>query len=322
MTDRIKDFATTHEAGVAFDVVRTRFNVELVMPKLGDAVIKSRFFELPSFKLWWASNSGPASITIPQNETTHVHFILRGRCSGVTGKHQFDVREGEAFVSSVGHAAHLDYHSDHEELVLIIPPATMERVFTSLCGFPPRCPIKFEPQITSSPRFGGFRDLVMMVSGRLDPAGTAWSDAALELLEIACVTELLFCGRHNLRHLLETASLAPELPHLIRVAEHFAEVNAARDIGIEEMANAAAVSVSTLSRAFLKYRGCTPTAFIKRTRLVHAKHLLESRAATTVVGVALRCGFTNPSRFGKDYQKMFGETPTETLRRLRAQPGA
>ena len=39
--------------------------------------------------------------------------------------------------------------------------------------------------------------------------------------------------------------------------------------------------------------------------------------ASTVVGVALRCGFANPSRFAQDYREAFGESPTETLRRRR-----
>lgn len=312
----------TEEAAVARDKMRDLFGLELLTPETEDFSSRTNRAELPNLQIYASASSKAVSILLPRSGATHVHFFLRGGCVMTSGEHRVEGNANQAFVCSDGLPVRLDYGADFEEVMLNVRRPVLDRTFASLTGFPPKCAIVFEPLLdTGNPRYSGFRDLVLLLAGRLDPSFSAWPQATLEQLETACVTSLLFCGRHNLSHLLDAQPGAADIPRHLRVAEHFAEVNADRDIGLEEMARASAISASTLNRSFLKYRGCSATAFIKRTRLARARALLESGAATTVAGVALRCGFSNSSRFGKDYRQAFGETPKQTLQRLRVQPG-
>lgn len=320
--DQFRLYATD-DLDMADKLGNQHFGVRLKTSKPGGFYSKVNRVALPKLSMFYSAGTAGTFVTMERTGKAHVHLMLRGRCTLTIEGHDIEVDEGEAFICSEGTTASISYATDYEKLALIIPPAVLERAFTKLTGFTPKCRIEFEPKLdTSDPRFAGFRDLLLMLAGRLDPALSAWPQATLEQLETACVTALVFLCRNNLSRLLDPTPCAADLPRHMRIAEHFAEINADRDISIGELAKVSAVSASTLTRTFLKHRGCTPTAFIKRTRLERAKALLESRSATTVVGVALRCGFSNPSRFGKDYQQVFGETPSDTLRRLRSQPDA
>jgi len=318
-TELLKDFSIlrTADPGAARRAIKDRFGFDLIAPDAPDFFARGSLVELSSISLFCAASSLPLRVQLPASDTTYVRLFLRGGCAITTGKSRVEAAEGEALVCSPGRAAQLDYSADHEQLVLIIPPATLDRAITKLTGIPSRLPIAFEPAIPpDDPRYAGFRDLMLLLAGGLDRAFSAWPQATLVHLEQALVGSLLFCSRHNLRRLLSPED-AGTVPAPVRIAEHYAELRCESEIAVEDMARAAAVSVSTLTRMFLKFRGMSPSAFIKRTKLAHARQLLESGAASTVIGVALRCGFTNPSRFANDYREAFDESPTETLRRRR-----
>lgn len=80
------------------------------------------------------------------------------------------------------------------------------------------------------------------------------------------------------------------------------------------------VSSSTLESSFKKITGLGPHAFFLRRRLNRARYaLLEAdRHHDRVTDIALKNGFTELGRFAVRYRLMFGELPSETLRRRKA----
>jgi AraC family transcriptional regulator, ethanolamine operon transcriptional activator len=55
---------------------------------------------------------------------------------------------------------------------------------------------------------------------------------------------------------------------------------------------------------------------VKSVRLTAARRALQDPSATTsVTDVALQRGFFHLGRFAHDYRELFGESPSETLRR-------
>jgi AraC-like DNA-binding protein len=66
--------------------------------------------------------------------------------------------------------------------------------------------------------------------------------------------------------------------------------------------------------------GVTPHAFLLRHRLNKARSALLSKDAdlVRVTDVALELGFSELGRFAVRYRQMFGESPSETLRRRSA----
>ncbi|MFG6447082.1 helix-turn-helix domain-containing protein [Roseateles sp. BYS180W] len=91
-----------------------------------------------------------------------------------------------------------------------------------------------------------------------------------------------------------------------------------QSLSLNELAQAACVSVSALLRLFHKELGCTPAAYIRAQRLEAAQQELRSGQARSIKALAARWGFQSPSRFSQAYRARFGVLPTEVLRGRRA----
>lgn len=75
------------------------------------------------------------------------------------------------------------------------------------------------------------------------------------------------------------------------------------------------VSRRTLQNAFHKVLGMSPLAYVKVARLKRARQALKQ--ARCVTEAATACGFWHFGHFAHDYQTLFGEKPSDTLRRAR-----
>jgi AraC-like DNA-binding protein len=80
----------------------------------------------------------------------------------------------------------------------------------------------------------------------------------------------------------------------------------------------AGVGGRSLQQAFLSRRGMSPMRFVVERRLhrAHAR-LSGSGRRDSVSAVALECGFGHLGRFGTLYREVYGEPPSQTLRRRR-----
>ena len=85
---------------------------------------------------------------------------------------------------------------------------------------------------------------------------------------------------------------------------------------VDELCRVAGTSRRTLEYAFKDYFGTSPKRFIKALRLNAARNdlLLGKYGSAKVAEVASGLGFTHMGQFSSDYRRMFGETPSETLR--------
>ncbi len=84
-----------------------------------------------------------------------------------------------------------------------------------------------------------------------------------------------------------------------------------------ELAAMVEVSMRTLEYHFKKVFEMTPSIFLHRLRLnaVHRKLLQADPSLVTVSELASKYGFMHPGRFSLLYRELFGEKPSETLRR-------
>jgi len=76
-----------------------------------------------------------------------------------------------------------------------------------------------------------------------------------------------------------------------------------------------AVSPRTLVRAMRAIHGTTPSRHRHALALAAARRALLDGESASVREAALRFGFRELGRFAADYRAMFGENPSETLRR-------
>lgn len=86
-------------------------------------------------------------------------------------------------------------------------------------------------------------------------------------------------------------------------------------LSTDEIARSCSVSPRTIHNHF-SVTGMSLMQYVKSFRLQKARAMLANPSlTTTVTEVALHCGFANHGHFSRDYRLVFGEKPSETLRR-------
>ncbi|MGV3729709.1 MAG: AraC family transcriptional regulator [Sphingopyxis sp.] len=106
-------------------------------------------------------------------------------------------------------------------------------------------------------------------------------------------------------------------PHYVRRVERFLRENYAEPIEMKDIHQAAGVSPRTLFYGFRQFRNITPMAYLKQLRLQNARRALLDAATQggSVTEIATGCGLMNLSAFSREYKALFGESPSDTLRR-------
>jgi transcriptional regulator GlxA family with amidase domain len=104
-----------------------------------------------------------------------------------------------------------------------------------------------------------------------------------------------------------------------QIVEHFEQV-ARTSIGtlvhVAELCRIAGINQRTLSRAYCEIRGRSPHRYLQYLRLSEVKRVLSSEEGT-ITEAAMHFGFRELGKFGVLYRKAFGESPSETRRRMR-----
>jgi AraC-like DNA-binding protein len=100
------------------------------------------------------------------------------------------------------------------------------------------------------------------------------------------------------------------------VIEHIMN-NYDQSFRVEDLAEIANMSVSSLHRHFKEVTAMSPIQFQKQLRLQEARRLLLSES-TDATEAAFRVGYESPSQFSREYSRMFGLPPKEDINRLKA----
>jgi AraC-like DNA-binding protein len=89
-------------------------------------------------------------------------------------------------------------------------------------------------------------------------------------------------------------------------------------VHLDTLAAVAGVRPRTLEAHFKKILGTTPLGWVRSARLARARQeLLNASPQATVTHAAVANGFDQLGRFAADYRRVFGERPSQTLRRAR-----
>jgi transcriptional regulator GlxA family with amidase domain len=122
------------------------------------------------------------------------------------------------------------------------------------------------------------------------------------------------------QHGVALAQIAIEGSSAYRIREviEYIMKNYDKSFRIEELADLAHMSVSSLHRHFKEVTAMSPIQFQKQLRLREARRLLLAES-TDAVDVAFRVGYQSPSQFSREYSRMFGFPPKQDIKRLRAQ---
>lgn len=204
-------------------------------------------------------------------------------------------------------------------LTLTVDRTVLEQHFCKLTQAPLRQPLRFSPMVdvSTGPGAGLLRLVEFLVRELEQPDGLQASPLARASLSDALLTALLTCAPHDHSHQL--AAPGPLVrPGYLRRAEAYIDAHASEPITMIDVAGVAGVSLRSLQKAFMRYRGCSPKDFLKERRLDLVRgRLLAADPETSIKTAATAAGYSNTGRFAADYKQRFGESPRDTLRRVR-----
>lgn len=104
---------------------------------------------------------------------------------------------------------------------------------------------------------------------------------------------------------------------LVQQAEQYMMEHLENPLSIDMLCAVLYVSRRTLHNAFREVVGVGPMTYLKVQRMKQVHHQLEQthHSTTTVFDVAYQWGFWHMGHFSRDYKQMFGESPSDTLKR-------
>lgn len=164
---------------------------------------------------------------------------------------------------------------------------------------------------------------------RVDPTDSEVADAALRLvrllerpasvpvLQAQFVREMhywLLAGKHG----SAIRRLGWPEGHLQRVARAVAILRAefAQSVPVERLAAAAGMSPSSFHQHFRAVTSLSPLQFQKQLRLIEARRLMISEAASAS-SAAFAVGYESVSQFTREYGRMFGLPPVQDAKAAR-----
>ncbi|MFI7131519.1 helix-turn-helix domain-containing protein [Nonomuraea sp. NPDC050153] len=161
--------------------------------------------------------------------------------------------------------------------------------------------------------------LVRDLTGRHDPMGAlcqyllwlgaecppGWRVLACETLRLLTLT---FLADPAPAQRTPATLPSPVIAMTRAVREHWSD-GVARPVPMRELASAARVSPSTLSRTFRRVFGVGPVAAVELLRLTRAEPLLW-QSNLSMRAIAAQCGFADAYHFSRRFRAVYGMAPT------------
>jgi AraC-like DNA-binding protein len=279
-----------------------------------DAVLNHH--QLQSVAVSYGRYGAAVRLTMSNTDFYTQGFGIRGYGEATTDGRLFRVAGGQGGAAGPGATALLDYRAGFEHVFLKIPPEALHRKLAALLGNPPGSPLKLRGEYDQAALAAQFRFLCFVIS-ELDRSTDALPPLLLAEYDQALIVAYLCANLSNYSDLLN-AKGPSAAPWQVARAMEYIEANWDKPITIEALAEATETSARSLFATFRKSRGCSPMAFVRHFRLLRAQEILSLGAPeTSVSAVASLCGFRNPGHFSKHYYSLFGELPSQTLKRGR-----
>jgi AraC-like DNA-binding protein len=248
----------------------------------------------------------------------HVDMPVRGQVVSRSGASpSVHTAAGEALVFSPGAPAEIHWSAGSAQLCLMIPRARLETELERLLGRSVRAPLRFEFGVAPRLRARRIHTVLDLVSQELDdPTGLVTNDVAGRHLEGLLLDGLLLGHPHN--HSAAALGDSWRRPTgLITRAVDLLEERPAAPWTTVGLAGELHLSVRALQAGFQREVGVAPMAYLRQVRLRRAHAALQEAhpSETSVQAVATSLGLLHQGRFASDYRTLFGENPSETLRR-------
>lgn len=194
----------------------------------------------------------------------------------------------------------------------------VELRLAQLLGRKLTAPVVFDPRMPLDGTLGDWWKTVAHLQEMLGAEGSmcdlpeVWGN-----FESGLITSLLYAQPHNYTD--ELFGRQEQRPGYLAQLEALMRDSLDRPLTLEDLEKASGMSRERLYQDFRTYFDAAPIAYFRQLRFDWVRQRLENAAPReSVSSIAMDCGFLQLGRFSKEYQKRFGERPSQVLRRRSA----
>lgn len=264
-----------------------------------------------SLDLCRISYGGEVRVMSPALESVfHLQILLRGHCLWRRGRAERLLGPGELLLINPDEPVDLAYSADCEKFILKLPTRLLDGVCDEQRWQRPSEGVRFIHSHYQLLALEGFAGLLAMVCHEAEA-----SEPMLRVQEHysqIIASKLLTLMPTN----VSRESLGTQAASFERIAEYIA-LNLRQDIHSEALARMANMSLRSLYGLFERHAGTTPKIYIRQKKLERIRASLADPACPVrnITELALDYGFVHLGRFAETYRQLFGELPSDTLKR-------
>jgi AraC-like DNA-binding protein len=252
-----------------------------------------------------------------RDDLGHVSLLLSGNSIASDGKEKYHSKDYPLRVSRPSNTLYKVESEFPIVIFIFYPTASLGRLFSTMFG-QQRGKVITEgrPKLASQVKY--LSQLITNTINIFDTCPEILNQPhIISQYEQLIYTSLLINCPHNFSRFINDNSPAAT-PKIVRIVEEYIEANINQPIRLDNLAAITGLNARTVQETFKKYRGYSPSQFLREQRLLKGRKILqESPPDISITSVALTCGFASHPHFSDSFKKRFGETPLETLKKSR-----
>ena len=198
---------------------------------------------------------------------------------------------------------------------VLVDRSSLESELSMMLGRTVTTPLQFDFGIRCSAADAFGRSIDLLTAELDRPDGLARAPMLASRLGRLLMAGLLTSYRHNYSAELHEPA-AESRPRTVQAAIDAIEKDPAGIETVADIARAATLSVRALDAGFRRHVGIPPMKYLRRVRFARAHDALVAADAdiTTATAIAHQWGFLHYGRFAAEYQRIYGNTPAESLK--------
>ncbi|WP_275285857.1 AraC family transcriptional regulator [Halomonas elongata] len=247
------------------------------------------------------------SISLPLSGEQHIEYARQEFAS--------DTRVGA--IISPNQPLHLNIGDDCRKQLVRLSREAVHHRLGQLLGRKVTSPVVFDPRMPLEGHLGDWWKTVAHLQDLLGAEGSlcdlpeVWGN-----FESSLITSLLYAQPHNYSG--ELLGRQQERPGYLDQLDAMMRESLDQPLTLEDLERLSGVSRERLYQDFHAHFGAAPIAHFRNLRFDWVKRRLEHAGPReSVSSIAMDCGFLQLGRFSRDYQKRFGERPSQVLGRHR-----
>ena len=249
-------------------------------------------------------------------------FPLRGGARTTLGEHDVgcDPQRAVIFCRPGTPGSWLRTEAPIAALNLSISRSAVTRQLGALLGEPVEVAPEFAPAMDLTQGHGRnlARYLLLALADIRQANPVPWSPIMIGGFEDFIIAKLLSSHPHDFSKALHKTA-KPIAPRDVRRAIDYMEARLGSPIAIADIAEASGIAGRTLFKHFRDFHGVSPMQYLRNSRFEKVREALgRADPEQSVTEIAMNWGFTHMGRFSVEYRQRFGESPSESLRRVRA----